>query len=1163
MDCYNSEENLIAIVKGDDTNVFGQHLLTLNLRSEYLDLSDLKATFTLGGYERNFYDLSSGQIVIDYSSVETSTFPVGINYGDLKIISKTGKISTIENRLAFNVITEVHGNAIATKPYEVTINVEQGGQNILDIDVITSLIQIDVGNTVTLPPGSEAYVINRGDNNHAIFDFGIPEGDGIKKIEKTSTSGLVDTYTVTSETGKTTTFEVTNGSSIQSIEKTGTDVLVDTYTVTLTNGNTTTFEVTNGRAISSIAKTGTSGLVDTYTITYNDNTTSTFEITNGKDATINGVNALTLNTAYGLSISQSGDTATISGKDITDVVDGISALIPSQATESNQLADKAFVNSSIATNTANFIGTFNSVADLEAYSGTLTNNDYAFVVGTDSAGNTKYDRYKYTTATTPASWEYEYTLNNSSFTSNQWAAINSGATTTNIGQITTNKNAIGTLANLTTTEKSSLVGAINELDNDKQENITGGASTITNSNLTANRALISNAQGKVAVSPTTSTELGYLSGTTSAVQTQLNGKASTSLDNLSSDGQMIIDSQNGTISNCILDIPQDIKLELDDGTLTLKSGSIITIPDGSQFQLTSNKTFSSVSGDYKGLIFVGIYGTINGVINTTQFSSGPTLPADGSTFIRFFNTSDSKFYRWDDTAWVVWNVALPIGTCTVTSDVITSIDQIFNGFGYMGQTKFMLPGVKVLTAKGKNDDGTLNSGLFENNALVFVTQGGTYNRRIFLNNGNFQITANNWIYNEEKNIFYDQNNNPLTGGVCYIGDCFTTSDVVTKFTVRDPVRLATTEMTDNLQSQVSANATAITTKQDTLVSGTNIKTINSTTLLGSGNFTLADQSLSNLNSTGQMVVDSQNGTISNCILDIPQDIKLELNNGTLTLKSGSVITYPNGTQYQMTSDISDSFTGTGKYVLMVTTDHAHLRVAQIANTCSGPTDSLSGGHVWFDTENLVINQYNNQGTLAGTRTLPIALITLDSNIPTSIDQVFNGAGYIGHHFFVLPGVVALEGNGFNADGTLKTIKRTATELAILEMREPSTVGGIRASGMLTSASSNMRCLDCGEVETRSDIDTTYGFLYYYIKDENKIYYYANNSWHSWHDVVFVRYIYDGTSVTYFEIRQPVRTATVEMLDKKANDLTTITGYNASATQTLKNINGVLTWVTDS
>ena len=64
--------------------------------------------------------------------------------------------------------------------------------------------------------------------------------------------------------------------------------------------------------------------------------------------------------------------------------------------------------------------------------------------------------------------------------------------------------------------------------NGKQATISGGASTITSSNLTVSRALISNSSGKVAVSSVTSTELSYLDGVTSSIQTQLNGKAASS-----------------------------------------------------------------------------------------------------------------------------------------------------------------------------------------------------------------------------------------------------------------------------------------------------------------------------------------------------------------------------------------------------------------------------------------------------------------------------------------------------------------------------------------------------------------------------------------------------------------------------------------------------------
>jgi hypothetical protein len=61
----------------------------------------------------------------------------------------------------------------------------------------------------------------------------------------------------------------------------------------------------------------------------------------------------------------------------------------------------------------------------------------------------------------------------------------------------------------------------------KQATITGGATTITSSDLTASRALESNGSGKVAVSSVTSTELGYVSGVTSGLQTQIDGKQAT------------------------------------------------------------------------------------------------------------------------------------------------------------------------------------------------------------------------------------------------------------------------------------------------------------------------------------------------------------------------------------------------------------------------------------------------------------------------------------------------------------------------------------------------------------------------------------------------------------------------------------------------------------
>ena len=58
--------------------------------------------------------------------------------------------------------------------------------------------------------------------------------------------------------------------------------------------------------------------------------------------------------------------------------------------------------------------------------------------------------------------------------------------------------------------------------------ISGAASTVVTENLTGNRALVSNSSGKIAVlNEVTATELGYLDGVTSPIQTQLGGKQET------------------------------------------------------------------------------------------------------------------------------------------------------------------------------------------------------------------------------------------------------------------------------------------------------------------------------------------------------------------------------------------------------------------------------------------------------------------------------------------------------------------------------------------------------------------------------------------------------------------------------------------------------------
>ena len=131
--------------------------------------------------------------------------------------------------------------------------------------------------------------------------------------------------------------------------------------------------------------------------------------------------------------------------DLQADIDDINAKIPAAASPQNQLADREFVNSSIASNTGNLQGNYNLVTDLgltvaatDTEIGTALaskianpgNNDYCFVgvpvndQTPDEISVTK--RFKYNL--TQQKWLYEYSLNNSTFTAAQFDAINSGIT---------------------------------------------------------------------------------------------------------------------------------------------------------------------------------------------------------------------------------------------------------------------------------------------------------------------------------------------------------------------------------------------------------------------------------------------------------------------------------------------------------------------------------------------------------------------------------------------------------------------------------------------------------------------------------------------------------------------------------------------------------------
>lgn len=208
--------------------------------------------------------------------------------------------------------------------------------------------------------------------------------------------------------------------------------------------------------------------------------------------------------------------------------------------------------------------------------------------------------------------------------------------------------------------------------------------------------------------------------------------ADRSLSNLNSEGESHFCNPALTNSpyttNRILEIPQDIKLELNSGTLTLKAGSKLYYPDGFESDGTTPKfseyivstDYSFTGGDYG---FTGIHILVFGKNSSGIYShaepdvticySGTTAPTNFGQYAYWWDLSTNQF-KWtinSGSTWYLFDTGLPVALFhySGTDYTITSIDQVFNGFGYIGSTVFALPNVKVQIPNGRNEDGTCKS----------------------------------------------------------------------------------------------------------------------------------------------------------------------------------------------------------------------------------------------------------------------------------------------------------------------------------------------------------------------------------------------------------------------------------------------------------------------
>lgn len=183
-----------------------------------------------------------------------------------------------------------------------------------------------------------------------------------------------------------------------------------------------------------------------------------------------------------------------------------------------------------------------------------------------------------------------------------------------------------------------------------------------------------------------------------------------------------------------------------------------------------------------------------------------------------------------------------------------------------------------------------------------------------------------------------------------------------------------------------------------------------------------------------------NNNISNCITEIPQDIKLELNNGTLTLKAGSKVYVPNRFEVDGTTPKFDVKIIESDIIVESLYTDGPMFIYYVDNTVvpvpsswsiSGTSNTITDGYYtcWYDTTNNIIKIIAGDEVGSSGMSLPLAIVNGSSNGDwTSIDQVFNGFGYMGSTVFALPGVKGLIPNSRNADGSLKSIEFTTTSV---------------------------------------------------------------------------------------------------------------------------------------
>ncbi len=239
--------------------------------------------------------------------------------------------------------------------------------------------------------------------------------------------------------------------------------------------------------------------------------------------------------------------------------------------------------------------------------------------------------------------------------------------------------------------------------------------------------------------------------------------ADTDLSNLTDKGEKHFLNKT-QITNCLLEVPQRINVEIVDGSVVLRAGSVVPVPDGPgvfdyitvESDVTAgptgtatNSTFWSYDKDTKTLRQSG---DLNGV------RSGDTDSASGANGF-WYNTSGNRVYNYSNGTTVANSLSLPFAIIHRTNGTWDKIEQVFNGIGYIGSTVWRGKDLKYLVANGRNKDNSLkNIEVITSDTIVHNvdTANGTF-RFMLLDNGHTFLPGESTFVNGTREFNAEEN----------------------------------------------------------------------------------------------------------------------------------------------------------------------------------------------------------------------------------------------------------------------------------------------------------------------------------------------------------------------------------------------------------------------